>query len=206
MLDDRVRAVLARLEEEDADGARAGAARASSARARSRGRPGSSSSRSSRRRPTARCSRSAARAATRRSGSPPASATSAAASLSLEHDPPRIEAWRREHRRGRPRGLGRARRRATPSRRCPRSTTSSTWSSSTPRRSSTRSSSSSPATKLEPAALVVADNVLSHVEHARRLLGRAPGRPDARERHRPARPRPRAIGDPPAGLGVRRSL
>ena len=48
--------------------------------------------------------------------------------------------------------------------------------------------------KLEPGAVVVADNVLSHAEHARRLLARAAGRPHARERHRPARPRARAVG------------
>ena len=43
--------------------------------------------------------------------------------------------------------------------------------------------------KLEPGAVVVADNVLSHADDARRVLAGPPGRPDARERHRPARPR-----------------
>ena len=80
VLDDRVRAVLARLEEEDRRERERGRRARSCARVRSRRRRGGSSSRSSRRRRTARCSRSAARAATRRSGSPRACATSAGAS------------------------------------------------------------------------------------------------------------------------------
>ncbi len=47
---------------------------------------------------------------------------------------------------------------------------------------------------LEPGGVVVADNVLSHVEIARGVLGSAPGRSDAVERHRLARPRARAVG------------
>ena len=65
------------------------------ARALSLRRPAGSSSRSSRRRPTARCSRSAVLAATPRSGSLPACATSAAHVLSLESDPLKVDAWRR---------------------------------------------------------------------------------------------------------------
>ena len=75
----RVRAVLERLEREDAEERERGvpaSERLAPGRAR---RPAASSSRSSRRRPTARCSRSVARAATRRSGSRRACAISAAA-------------------------------------------------------------------------------------------------------------------------------
>ena len=54
--------------------------------------------------------------------------------------------------------------------------------------------------KVEPGAVVIADNVLSHEECARRLLARPPGRPDARERDRPARPRPGDFRSPPQSL------
>ena len=50
--------------------------------------------------------------------------------------------------------------------------------------------------KVEPGALVVADNVLSHAETLGRVLRGPAGRSDDRERHRPARPRPRALGRP----------
>ena len=63
--------------------------------------------------------------------------------------------------------------------------------------------------KVEPGALVVADNVLSHVEAARCLLRGPEGRPDDRECHHPARPRPRALGDPvgpPVAQVLRRRL
>ena len=50
--------------------------------------------------------------------------------------------------------------------------------------------------KVEPGALVVADNVISHAETLRRVLRGPESRSDDRERHRPARPRPRALGDP----------
>ena len=43
--------------------------------------------------------------------------------------------------------------------------------------------------KLEPGGLVVADNVLSHEESSGRVLACAAGRPVARQRDRPARPR-----------------
>ena len=46
--------------------------------------------------------------------------------------------------------------------------------------------------KVEPGAVVVADNVLSHPDPLGAVLRRAAGRPDARQRHRPARPRARA--------------
>ena len=71
------------------------ASRASCARARSPRPRAGSCSRSSPRRTTAGCSRSAGRAATRRSGSPRASATSAAGSSRSRHDPAKCEAWRR---------------------------------------------------------------------------------------------------------------
>ena len=54
--------------------------------------------------------------------------------------------------------------------------------------------------KLEPGAVVIADNVLSHEECARRVLARPPGRPDAGERDRPARPRPGDFRSPPQSL------
>ena len=47
--------------------------------------------------------------------------------------------------------------------------------------------------KLEPGALVVADNVLSHADALAAYSAGASGRPDARERHRSARPRARAL-------------
>ena len=46
---------------------------------------------------------------------------------------------------------------------------------------------------LEPGGLVIADNVLSHAETLGCVLGGAPGRSDAVERHRPARSRARAV-------------
>ena len=94
VLDERVRAVLERLEREDADERERGLPPEVRARQWRRRRAGSSS-RSSRRRPAARCSRSAARAATRRSGSPPASATSAAACSRSSATRAKAEAWRR---------------------------------------------------------------------------------------------------------------
>ena len=97
-----------------------------------------------------------------------------------------------EHRGGRARAVGRPRRGRRPRDARRGSTTSSTSSSSTRRRRTTSSCSSWRARKVEPAALLVADNVLSHPEALGALLGCAAGRPDARERHPAARPRPRA--------------
>ena len=77
---------------------------------RSRRRPAASSSLSRRRRPASRCSRSAARAATRRSGSPPGARILGGRLVSLEQDPSKCEAWRRNVAGRRPRGMGGARR------------------------------------------------------------------------------------------------
>ena len=135
--------------------------RASSGRARSRRTTGQFLFRSSPRRPTARCSSSAARAGIRPSGSPRACATWAVASS-------RSSTTRRRSRPGaptsrrRPSRLGRARpgrrlRDATRDRRRLRPRL--------PRRregATTSGSSSSRADKLEPGAVVIADNMLSH--------------------------------------------
>ena len=117
--------------------------------------------------------------------------------LSLEHDPRKCEAWRAEHRRGGARRVGGARRGRRVRERCPRSTTSSTSSSSTPRRTTTSGCSQLARDKVEPGALFVADNVLSHEDDPRRVLPRPAGRPDARVRDRPARPRSGAVRRPP---------
>ncbi len=50
--------------------------------------------------------------------------------------------------------------------------------------------------KVEPGGLFVADNVLSHADPLGRVLQGPASRPDAGERHRPARPRSRALGRP----------
>ena len=46
--------------------------------------------------------------------------------------------------------------------------------------------------KVEPGALVIADNVLSDLDRLGAYSAGAPGGPDARQRDRPARPRARA--------------
>ena len=51
-------------------------------------------------------------------------------------------------------------------------------------------------TKLEPGAVVIADNVLSHVDAARRVLARASGGRDARVGDRSTRSRPRGQRPP----------
>ena len=160
----RVRAVLERLEREDADERERGSIARSCARGQSRRRRGASSSLSSRRRTRARCSRSAARAATRRSGSPPARGSSAGGCSRSSTTP----------RSARPGGANVADAGLEEwaelvegdafERRCRRSRTSSTSSSSTPRRRTTSGCSGSPGGKVEPGGLVVADNVLSHEE------------------------------------------
>ena len=53
--------------------------------------------------------------------------------------------------------------------------------------------------KVEPGALIVADNVLSHVETLGAYSRGAAGRPDARQRHGAAGPRARAVRRPPRG-------
>ena len=54
--------------------------------------------------------------------------------------------------------------------------------------------------KLEPGAVVIADNVLSHEEVLGAYSRARQARPDARERHRPARPRPGDFRSPPQSL------
>ena len=95
MLDDRVLRPFWNGWSRKIDQSERQACRRNAGRARSRRRPVASSSRSRRRRPGSRCSRSAARAATRRSGWPPARGFSAAGLVSLEHDPEKCVAWRR---------------------------------------------------------------------------------------------------------------
>ena len=154
-------------------------------------RPAGFSSRSSRRRPTARCSRSAARAATRRSGSPPASATSAGASS-------RSSTTRARSRRGAANveeaGLervGRAARRR-------RARAPSADRGRVRRRVHRRGEGGLRGVfalargKVEPGGLFVADNVLSHADPLAQYSAARTGRPDAAQRHRPARPRARA--------------
>lgn len=50
--------------------------------------------------------------------------------------------------------------------------------------------------RLEPGAVIVADNVLSHEDTLGAYSRRPPGRPDARVAHDSPRPRPRALGPP----------
>ena len=182
VLDDRVRAVLARLEEEDRREREAGRRAASCARGRSRGRPASSSSRSSRRRPTARCSRSAARAATRRSGSPPASATSAAACSRSSTTRRRCEAWRRNiaeaglERVGRARRGRRVRDAARDRRRLRRRLHRR-------REGRLRAAVRARARQGRAGRAVRRRQRALARRHARRVLAGAAGRPDARERH-----------------------
>ena len=162
MLDDRVRAVLRRLEEEtDARGG----PRPPVSRALAPGR----------RRRAARCSTPSA------AGRPGCEVLEIGGSrgystiwlgaavrelgghvTSLEADPAQARGVGPEHRRRRPRGVDRRH-----PRRCLRdasssSTAPSTSCSSTPGRTTTRRSSSSPARGCEAGAVVVADNVISH--------------------------------------------
>ena len=105
--------------------------------------------------------------------------------LSLEADPAKCEAWRRNVAEA---GLeewaelveGDA------LETLPRSRTSSTSSSSTPRRTTTSGCSRLARGKLEPGALVVADNVLSHADTLARVLA-PPARPTRRSRASPSR-------------------
>ena len=142
VLDERVLAVLERLEHEEAEEREAGLPpfeRSRQVAPHDRALP-----LRARRAPdrTARCSRSAARAATRRSGSPPARASSAAA-CSRSRTTRQVRGVAAQHRRGGPRRVGRARRGRRARDAARRSTTSSTSSSSTPRRTTTSSSSRS---------------------------------------------------------------
>jgi predicted O-methyltransferase YrrM len=117
--------------------------------------------------------------------------------LSVEHDPRKIEAWR-EHRRGRARGLA--------------DLVEGDAKEAVPaiddvfdvvfldaEKDDYEELFRLARTKLEPGALVVADNVLSHRRRSARTRRRG-RRPDARVRDRPARPRPRAVRDAPGRL------
>ena len=101
--------------------------------------------------------------------------------LSLEADPRKIEAWRATSPR-RARGVGRARRGRRARDAARRSRTCSTSSSSTRRRTTTRRCSRSRADKVEPGALVRGRQRPLPRRPARALLGRPAGRPDARSR------------------------
>ena len=197
MLDDRVRACSSAWKREDAERARARPAGGRALARRRARRPASSSSRSSRRRWTARCSRSAARAATRRSGSRPASGHLGGRVLSLEHDPRKIEAWRANIAEA---GL-------------------EEWaeliegdaSETFPAIDDVFDVVFLDAEKEDYEQLFQAARDEARAGRprrrrqrpltrgdARRVLAGPPGRPDARVGHRPARPRPRALRDPPA--------
>ncbi len=191
MLDDRVRAVLERLEQEDAEERRQGVARELRAR---QVEPTTGRFLLSLVAPQTDCE------VLELGGSRGYSTIWLAAGvrhlggrvLSVEHDPLKAEAWRRNVDGGRRSSNGRRSSKETRSSSCRRSTTCSTSSSSTPRRTTTRSCSGSRADKVEPGALFVADNVLSHPDPLAQYSRRASGRPDARERDRAARPRARA--------------
>ena len=190
MLDDRVRAVLRRLEEETEREDEPRPARSTSARSRSRRRAARSSSRSAAGRPGCEVleiggSRGYSTiwlgAAVRDARRPRHLARG---------EPGEARGVGAEHRRRRPRGVDRGRSPATPSRASSGSTARSTSSSSTPGRTTTRRSSSSSAGAVEPGAIVVADNVVSHRELAAYSAARQAD-PEPRQRHRAARQRPR---------------
>ena len=94
MLDERVLAVLARLEDEDAAEREAGLPASAALAPGGSRRPGASCSRWRRARPVSRSWRSAARAATRRSGSRAGARVLGGRLVSLEHDPVECAAWR----------------------------------------------------------------------------------------------------------------
>ena len=191
MLDDRVRATLARLEAEDRDERAAGlrGCRRASARARSSRRPGASSSGSQPHRPGSRSWRSAGLAATRPSGSRRALASSVDGS----------SLWSMIRRRSPPGGpisprrgsrSGRSSSRVTPATRCAAPRTSSTSSSSTRRRTTTRRSSRSRGL-FSSRGRSSSRTTSSRMGRRSSVLGRPAGRFEPELGDGRARPRPR---------------
>ena len=187
VLDDRFDAVLARLEDEDARRARARCRAAAAFPAGGAARPGSSSSRSSRRRPR-RGSRDRRLARLlRRSGSRPARASSAGASSSLESDPAKCAAWRRNIAEAGARTSRPSSSKATPSRPCRALEDVFDVVFLDAEKDDYEELFELARDKVEPGALVVADNVLSQP----RQLAATP--PHARPTRRSSRSRFRSI-------------
>ena len=120
--------------------------------------------------------------------------------LSLEHDPAKCEAWRRNIAEA---GLDERPiwSRAMPSRRCPRSTTCSTSSSSTRRRTSTRGFRDRPHETRARRCRHRRQRALP-CRGARRVFAGATGGRNAGVADPPARPRPRGQRPPPLISGV----
>ena len=195
MLDDRVRAVLDRLQAEDADERARGLplAERSRAVATTTGAVPLRTRRAAVRLRGARDRR--AHAATRPCGSPRACAISAVA-CSRSRRTRRRPRLAREHRRGGARRVGRARSRATPPRRLSSIDDVFDVVFLDAEKDDYERLFQAARPKLEPGALVICRQRALARRDARRVRGGPPGRPDARVGDGPARPRPRAFGRP----------